>query len=556
MKRDTPGIALPDFLDGVWQGMMDLVHATVPGKEQRQLLLATLDRYRGQVSGNPFSDPLSWFHLVVSAESGQHDERARWLGAFCQFYILSLDLIDDVQDNDLGGKPHEAAGPAVAINSGLALFALALAAQGRAMAQEVDPSRWAAHHTLLATTFMAACAGQHEDLTRSARTVDDVLVAHRGKTSSIVLVIECAALHAAASQAAMARYRQAAEHLAVLVQIVDDMRDIFGKPASPDLDGGKVTYPVAAFLEEATPEQEASFAELVKQGAAGLRGVRKLFYDTGAVRRTAEAMESSRRAIHAAITGLDNSHPALRTWLCLADSLAGTIYVPPPLPESGALLQPDRPWDNMVRGLAAQFADDLRWFGPPATPQMVPWPLSQFMYDPARRTLFYADIEGQPAEILPAMAALLGSQDLAWARSVAEGQAPLVIAHELFHHWRDAAGRLTSDFWFEELAASRLAIAYIRHFRPDVVDATRQVAARALAAHPDGLSPTCQAILDRLVRPDRQPEAGDPGYGVNIRDVALIQFAMVLHILDEDVSHRALIGELLSRGSTHCGERC
>ena len=55
------------------------------------------------------------------------------LAVFCHFYLLSLDLLDDVQDDDLGGKPHAAVGSAMAVNDALTLLFLGLSALERGM---------------------------------------------------------------------------------------------------------------------------------------------------------------------------------------------------------------------------------------------------------------------------------------------------------------------------------------------------------------------------------------------------------------------------------------
>ena len=41
-----------------------------------------------------------------------------------------------------------------------------------------------------------------------------------------------------------------------------------------------------------------------------------------------------------------------------------------------------------------------------------------------------------------------------------ERHAPALLAHELFHHYRDSVEQLGPDKWREELVANTLAIAY------------------------------------------------------------------------------------------------
>ena len=534
------------FLDAVWRRIDDLVTAAPLASDQAELLRSSLGYCRRLMGANRFADALAFFHLIVTAEGGRLDERAEWLAAFCQFYVLALDLLDDVQDDDLAGKPHAAAGPAVAINSGMTLFALALAALDRAMALDEDPLRRANWLGLLTRICFEASRGQHLDLTHAVLTAAEVAETDRAKTSSIVLVAECAARHCGATAATVAGYRAVAENMAVLVQIVGDLRDIFGKSISPDLSGGKLTHPVAAFQELATPAQAEEFVVLVRQGAAGIRRLRELVYESGAVRVSAEAIETARRAIHAAIAGLGNPHPALRTWLLVVDSVATLIYRPPHLAESPTLLQPDGVWHRTVRGLAANFARDMASYQPPEIPPLVAWSLPQWLYDPNRRIVFYPDLDDRAGEVLPWLAALLDTDDLERVRALMIGQAPVVMAHELFHSWRDAAGRLTDDFWYEELVSNRLAAAWTRRFHPDLVDSTRAIAAEALARQPERLSDRGRGIVAHLLRPECRPEAVGPGYGVGIEEMAMIQFAMIPHLLGEDVELDTAVADLLA----------
>jgi hypothetical protein len=193
----------------------------------------------------------------------------------------------------------------------------------------------------------------------------------------------------------------------------------------------------------------------------------------------------------------------------------------------------------------ARHANDLRSFGPPSTPVTVPWPHPQWTFDPRRRALFYPDLDDQPEEVLSSLASLLGSQDLEWVQSIVVRQAPAVMAHELVHHWRDIAGRLTTDFWYEELAANRLTAADVTHFRPELAEVTREIMVHALSAHPEGLPPQSKETLDRVLAPDRRPEEVAPGHDVTLHEMALIQLAMITRLLDKDPPLEAIIAELL-----------
>ncbi|MCL6562481.1 MAG: polyprenyl synthetase family protein [Firmicutes bacterium] len=550
--------ALTEFLSGVWQRASSLVASGPFGPEQRALLEASLQYHRQRMRGNPFADPLVFFYLVVRAQSGLLGERSEWLGAVCVLYIIALDLLDDVQDADLSGKPHEAAGAAVAINSGLTLFVLALEALQQALAAESDASRWSAFLRVLTRIALAASVGQHADLTQAAQTAREVLSVHRGKGSSIGLVIECAAIYAGADAAALARYRQVAEAMAVLLQLVGDVRDLFGKAKSPDLMAAKSSYPLMAFTESATDAQREEYERVGREGWSDLARIRRLLYASGAIRRTAEAVEAERRTIHAALGAMGGSHPALRTWVWVVDGLAAQLYTPPWLPSSESLLRPQGPWLRRIDELASRFRQEVAPFHPPVLPRLVPWAYPHWEYDRLRRTIFFPDLDTQAEPVLAQMASWTGAQEVGWLRAALEQLAPLVLAHELFHYWRHVAGRLTTDNWLEEWIANRLAVAYARRFHPDLLGATRQVVDQLLSALAGGWSDRCQEVLEALDRQGGPPRA-TRGYGVTPSEMALIQLAMASRLLDhaEDLEQliRAELGPQSQVGPAPSGAR-
>ena len=199
------------------------------------------------------------------------------------------------------------------------------------------------------------------------------------------------------------------ENLSLLVQVLDDVRDVYGKPRSPDLESGKMTYPLACFLERASAEQRAAL-RLAQASAcpASLREIRALFYDTGALRQVASRMEGFRRAIHAEVARSARKRALMRC--CCTSSItwspACTRHSPSLRPRSSARAKSG--WHAYVQRLARANSRTFGGFGAPAPPPLVPWHLPHWMYDKARGVIFYPDIEGLPEETLPFQAALLG----------------------------------------------------------------------------------------------------------------------------------------------------
>jgi geranylgeranyl pyrophosphate synthase len=516
---------------------MDQALASVPfSASQRELLAATIQRSRQRSRANPVADPLALFYLIARAERRELDQQAVELGVFCQFYLLSLDLMDDVQDDDLAGKPHASAGPALASNNALTLLFLGITSLERAMRLEADPVRALDFLALLNRVALLTGRGQHTDLLglSGARSRDEVLEMQRAKTASLTMICECAALFARVAEADRERYRRAGEALSMLVQTLDDLRDIYGKRESPDLSGRKMTYPLACFLDCAEPEALERFHALDPGAPGAVKAIRELFYRSGAVRQVAQALDRQRRVIHQELAVLGVEPAPLRTLLFLVDGLVSAVYVVKPVAESEALFAPHTPWHDRVRQLAAEFRQRLVAHDPPATPRLVPWHLPQWMYDARHGVVFYPDLEGLPEETLSVQSQLLGENDLEKLRVMVEAQAPAVLAHELFHHYRDVTGRMTGDAWLEELAANALAVAYCKQFEPDALARGLTFARVARERPANALSPASLAILSELLQADRLQRSA--GYGVDLQQTAVIQLAMIERLAESSES--------------------
>jgi geranylgeranyl pyrophosphate synthase len=538
MQRPTAPTGIVDFLSRVERR----VDAAIAGQGfdagQTALLNATVAHHRVRTRGNPFGDPLALFYLIARAERAELDAQGEELAVFSQFYLLALDLLDDVQDNDLAGKPLAEAGPALAINNGLTLLFLAMAALERAMACEPDAKRALAYLSLVNRVALVTGRGQHRDLVGSPGTYtpDQVLELQKDKTASLALLCECAALYATRDQSAVEGYRRVGENLSLMVQIVDDVRDIYGKSVSPDLAGQTPTYPLACFLEQAAADQVADFQRLRAELPTSIRDLRAFLYESGTVRTVAQTIERFRREIHREIAsrGADPTRPtpasataARRTFLSVIDSLAGTIYAPKPVEESQRLFAPTTPWHAKVRALAVDFRQRMGDWDAPPTPPLIPWHMGHWMYDPERNVIYYPDLEGMPEETLAMQAELLGETDIARLGTLVEAQAPAVLAHELFHHFRDVVGRLSEDRWHEELAANTLALAYCREFEPQALAGGLALARRVLVRPENSLSDPARAMVGELLSRGSGDSTAHREYGFGMYEMALVQLALI-----------------------------
>src|SRR5690606_16417843 len=100
---------------------------------------------------------------------------------------------------------------------------------------------------------------------------------------------------------------------------------------SPDLEGAKMTHPVACYLASASPAEAARFDELVRRLPESIGELRQLLYESGAVESSAIQLERCRAAIHRRIADMAYMAPAIRTLLDIDDIMADTVYAPSPL---------------------------------------------------------------------------------------------------------------------------------------------------------------------------------------------------------------------------------
>jgi geranylgeranyl pyrophosphate synthase len=524
--------ALGDYLTRVAARVDEALAHPSFHPHQRALLEATVAVPRARAARAPLGDPLSLTYLIARAHGREMDAQAEHVGAFCTLYVLSLDLFDDVQDEDLAGKPHEGAGPALAINGAITLGFLATDQLRRALELERDPDRRLLFLRLFNRVSLEAAAGQHRDLLGAggARTPDEVLSMHQAKTSSVALLAECGALLGGSDGEAATGYRAFGEQMARFVQVRDDLRDVFGKALSPDLATGKISYPVACLLSEADEITRTRFHDLVAGLPATMKPLRRLIY-RAAVTKTATKLEELRRGLHENVAATKNASAEHRTLLDVVDGLAQSIYAAPPIAVTAHLWRPAGAWHDQVRRAQQKFVRRIgrvsSSFG--EAPALRPWHRPHWMYVPARRTIFYPDVEGLPGEVLPFPAELLGSADLREVAQVVEKQLPLVVAHEMFHFLRHARGRLTTDHWHEEWAANRLAVAYARHFEPAALAASLELADRVLSRFPERLDEHAETLLMR----SKTPWSSARGYEVDVVSVAVVTLEMVRRLSAE-----------------------
>jgi geranylgeranyl pyrophosphate synthase len=522
----------------------DLIAAPELHPSQQDLLRRVV-RAQPTRAANPWANPVALPYLIARAWGRDPDEQTLHIGAFCLLYMLSLDLFDDVQDHDLAGKPHEQAGVPIAVNDALTLLFLALKALHRAIELEPNVARRLEYSRVLDRATLLASGAQHCDLAGVHRgsTREDVLAMQQAKTSSAGLFTELGALLAGCDAPDRVRYRRIGECLTVIVQICDDLRDVYGKAVSPDLANDTSTYPVACLRECAKVADQRRFDQLRQDLPRSLPEIRQLFYDAGVVQNSAQAMEQFREEIHELVMATGNHSGYHRLLLEVIDGVTSAVFEPPRLEISAPLMAPEGGWHDQVRCELATFIRRMQPFRPPPAPGLRPWHLPQWMFRADQYLVLYPDLEDLAAEVLPFQQVLSGIEEPHEAERMVRRQLPAILAHEMFHCWRKASGRLTSDHWHEEWAASRLAVAYAHEHCPDALELSLVTASRVVARFPEALDAVAASILDSCHQDCSNQRRG---YGMGLTQIAVVSLEMVRRLAATPPCLSTTVEELLA----------
>jgi geranylgeranyl pyrophosphate synthase len=531
-------ISLVQFVDGVHADCRAAVADERFCADQSALLGATVEQLFHATDPGDWGQPLGLFYAIYRACDAPEDAIAFLLGRFTAFYIASADLFDDVQDEDLAGKPHEAAGPAIATNSALTLLTLALDALGEASLLERRQDRKFEYLRLFNKVSLVAVAAQHQDLMgqKGAQTRAEVEHMHRGKTSSIALVCECAALAGGADAVRAKSYYQLGEELAAAIQVIDDVRDLVAKEESVDLVMGKSTYPLACFHETASETSKMRLAELLAEEVIDLDSVRQILEQSGAFDECAVAVERHRARILELLLDGRSEGPHVRLLGEIVNHLASALYEPPELEwnDDGA----EEAFAQSVSHAGAEFAKVMGPMGFGRVPAFHSWHLPTYLYVPAQKRIYFGDLSGLPEEVLPFHAGLLDfplQKTAEWVKRCV----PFLIAHELAHAWRDQMGLLTKDAWHEEHIANSLAFAYVSAHLPEVARDVLFVSKRIVESHAERLDGSWQRVLERCTEASPTPQ----DYDCSPKQAALVHAKMILRLQETPAEVAELVAE-------------
>ncbi|MCA9705523.1 MAG: polyprenyl synthetase family protein [Myxococcales bacterium] len=338
-------VSLPPSLEGPTQEALVRVGRRLRDPRVDAELRASLGAYweamleaheRRRCSGRVAGAQPAWWSTVAglllaaaTSEGDAIDDRLLDAAAGCELYVISLTLFDAVEDDELELEgPMAELGPAVTLNAALVVFVLAcealLCAADRLPAEQQPRIRES-----LVNRSLVMGRGQHRDLRCvRAQTLEQAVAQAQDKTEAIALAAELGALAAGCDVARAQRYALLGRRSALLRQCGNDLADLYGQRDSVDLRTGKWTLPLVALWEHADPATRQELLRLRDALPGSLPQIRRLVFDTGAVRRVALVMERARREIHSILDDLGRRDDPIAMLGAHADLTASRLYTP------------------------------------------------------------------------------------------------------------------------------------------------------------------------------------------------------------------------------------
>ncbi|MCY9667950.1 polyprenyl synthetase family protein [Paenibacillus alginolyticus] len=174
------------------------------------------------------------------------------LAAVTELVILTLDIMDDLQDQDQGSKPWMQCPQAITLNAVMALFMGFVGELGQLQVKDsmlVEVSK----------IISRSINGQQKDVTNTISTVDDYLMMTQEKSGSLFrLACFMGYSSLACTEDTIEQIHQLADCIGLIHQIQNDMRDLVRFDVKNDLLGKKRTLPVLYLLSI----DDAAFSQL------------------------------------------------------------------------------------------------------------------------------------------------------------------------------------------------------------------------------------------------------------------------------------------------------
>ena len=186
----------------------------------------------------------TWSKITICTHKmlGGNSPHIHRLAAVTELVILTLDIMDDLQDQDQGSKPWMQCPQAITLNAVMALFMGVVGELGHLQVKDkmlVEVSK----------IISRSINGQQKDVTNAISTVDDYLMMTQEKSGSLFRLacfmgyssLEC-------TEETIEQIHQLADCIGLIHQIQNDMRDLTRFDAKNDLIGKKRTLPLLYLL--------------------------------------------------------------------------------------------------------------------------------------------------------------------------------------------------------------------------------------------------------------------------------------------------------------------
>jgi competence protein ComQ len=221
-------------------------------------LNAILKQFIAEKAGEntKWSDITAYTHWMLGGDSLQIDRSS----ALTEWVVLASDIIDDLQDQDDTSKPWMTCPREYALNAVLSLLIAFIGELGELHANnpQVSSSLMIQISQLLASSII----GQQKDLNLSVRTDADYIRMVEQKSGSL-LRFACLmgySLIPNLSNELIAQMDALANHIGIIAQLDNDIRDVLRYDVKKDLLQKKRTLPILFLLKD-SPEEFPPLAQ-------------------------------------------------------------------------------------------------------------------------------------------------------------------------------------------------------------------------------------------------------------------------------------------------------
>ncbi len=257
----------------------DILNEASLDRSYRQHLICLLDRWARPEASHVSLETLP---ILVCVACGGNPHQVVPVCVAWRLLRLGAKLLDDLEDGEVReGLPEM-------INSAVGLLFAGQLALSKLGDEGLPPTLIQSLSQELCRAGLAACGGQHVDLTVTSPDPDRWLEIAAAKSGvPIGWAVWASALVAGAQESVLASYREYATSLGVLLQIADDYNGVWYPDHVGDLMTKRPTLPVVYALSVATTsEQKSQLQALLDDARQGDieadRRARKLLIDMGA----------------------------------------------------------------------------------------------------------------------------------------------------------------------------------------------------------------------------------------------------------------------------------